>query len=354
MAIIGSYSVTGQELITLSYAYSTVDELLSQIPDNSTNLIQASDVRDSVYTLWNQIQNVSLIAASAASASAFFQNPDPTTISVGGIPAGSTFPTQKTMQEMFDQLLYPYVAPLVTPSSLGDRQFGQNPILPVNVTWSITKKKFNITSVSFSDGYVPVFTPGSQTQIHSFNTATYSQNPGISQTNTFSISVGDGQTVVTSNATLTWKNRIYWGKIDLTSLGNPNLTTAIETGNLGIIASVGNFTTDTLIKNLSSSDGGGAGGYMYGSTLATSINGPNGNGYDGIDGDGKYLIFAWPSNFPNATSPTFTVMGLNVSSFTRVRNNSIFSNEYGFTGTRYDVWVSNTLQNSPIATLQIS
>ena len=346
MAIIGSYSVTGQELITLSYAYSTVDELLSQIPDNSTNLIQASDVRDSVYTLWNQIQNVSLIAASAASASAFFQNPDPTTISVGGIPAGSTFPTQKTMQEMFDQLLYPYVAPLVSPSSLGDRQFGQNPILPVNVTWSITKKKFNITSVSFSDGYVPIFTPGSQTQTHSFNTATYSQNPGISQTNTFGISVGDGQTIVTSNATLTWKNKIYWGFIDLTSLGNPNLTT-----NPSLATTVGNFATDTLIKSLS---GAGAGGYMYGNALSTSINGPGGGGYDGINGGGKHLIFAWPSNFPNATTPIFTVMGLNVTTFTRVRNNSIFSNEYGFTGTRYEVWVSNTLQNSPIATLQIS
>ena len=346
MAIIGSYSVTGQELITLSYAYSTVDELLSQIPDNSTNLIQASDVRDAVYTLWDQLQNVSLIAASAASASAFFQNPDPTTISVGGIPAGSTFPTQKTMQEMFDQLLYPYVAPLVSPSSLGDRQFGQNPILPVNVTWSITKKKFNITSVSFSDGYVPVFTNGSQTQTHSFNTATYSQNPGISQTNTFGISVGDGTSIVTSNATLTWKNKIYWGKIDLTSLGNPNLTT-----NPSLASSVGIFATDTLIKNLPVTN---AGGYGFSNILATSINGPYGNGYNGIDGGGDYLIFAWPSNFPNAMNPIFTVNGLNSTAFTRVRTSSVFSNQYGFTGTTYEVWVSNTLQNSPISTLQIS
>jgi hypothetical protein len=347
MAIIGSYSVTGQELITLSYAYSTVDELLVQIPDNAQNLIQASDVRDAVYTLWDQIQNVSLIAASAASASAFFQNPDPTTISVGGIPAGSTFPTQKTMQEMFDQLLYPYVAPLVTPTtSLGDREFGENPISTVNVSWSITKKKFNITSVSFSDGYVPSFTSGSQTQTRAFNTATYSQNPGVSQTNTFSISVGDGTSTVTSNSTLTWKNRIYWGKVNLTSLGNPNLTT-----NPSLSTSVGLFTTDTLIKNLL---GTNAGGYGFSNILSTSINGPYGNGYDGINGGGNHLIFAWPSNLPNAMNPTFTVNGLNSTAFTRVRTNSIFSNQYGFTGTRYEVWVSNTLQNSPIATLQIS
>lgn len=347
MAIIGSYSVTGYELTTLSYAYSTVDEILVQIPDNAQNLIEASDVRDAVYTLWDQLQTVSLIAASAASASAFFQNSDPTTITVGGIPSGSTFATPQTMQEMFDQLLYPYVAPLVTPStSLADREFGQSPITSANISWSITKKKLNITSVSFSDGYFPVFTSGSQIQTRNFTTATYSQSPGVSQTNTFSISVGDGTSTVNSNVTLTWKNKIYWGKIDLTSLGNPNLTT-----NPSLASSVGIFATDTLIKNLPVTN---AGGYGFSNILATSINGPYGNGYNGIDGGGDYLIFAWPSNFPNAMNPIFTVNGLNSTAFTRVRTSSVFSNQYGFTGTTYEVWVSNTLQNSPISTLQIS
>ena len=347
MAVIGSYSVTGQELITLSYAYSTIDEVLVQIPDNAQNLIEASDVRDAVYTLWDQLQSVGQIAASAASASAFFQNSDPTTITVGGIPSGSTFVTPQTMQEMFDQLLYPYVAPEVTSStSLSDREFGQNPITSANISWSIVKKKNNITSVYFSDGYYPSFTSGSQTQTHNFTTATYSQNPGVSQTNTFSISVGDGTSTISSSVTLTWKNRIYWGKIDLTSLGNPNLTS-----NPSLATSVGLLATDTLVKNLT---GANAGGYGFGSILSTSINGPYGSGYNGIDGGGEYLIFAWPSNFTNATTPIFTVNGLNSTAFTRVRTNSVFSNQYGFTGTRYEVWVSNTLQNSPITSLQIS
>lgn len=347
MAIIGSYSVTGQELTTLSYAFSTIDEVLVQIPDNALNLIEASDVRDAVYTLWDQIQNVGQIAASAASSSSFFQNSNPTTIAVGGIPVGSTFPTPKTMQEMFDELLYPYVAPEVTSStSLSDREFGQSPITSVSVNWTITKKKNNITSVSFSDGYVPTFTSGSQVQSHSFTNATYSQTPGVSETNTFSISVGDGTTTVPSSVTLTWKNRIYWGKIDLTSLGNPNLTT-----NPSLASSVGLLATDTLIKNLT---GANAGGYGFGSILSTSINGPYGGGFNGIDGDGQHLIFAWPSNFTNATTPVFTVNGLISTAFTRVRINSFFSNQYGFTGTTYEVWVSNTLQNSPISTLQIS
>jgi len=320
---IGTYSVVGYESTTFTYLYSTVDELLLQI------------------------QTVGLIAASAASASAFFQNSDPTTIAVGGIPVGSTFPTPKTMQEMFDDLLYPYVAPLVTTStSLADREFGQTPIPSANVSWTITKKKLNITSVSFSDGHVPVFTSGSQIQTRNFSTATYSQTPGVSQTNTFGISVGDGTTTVNSNVTLTWQNKIYWGKINLTSLGNPNLTS-----NPSLASSVGLLATDTIIKNLT---GAGAGGYGFGNILSTSINGPYGAGYNGIDGGGQYLIFAWPSNFINAMAPTFTVNGLITTAFTRVRTNSVFSNQYGFTGTRYEVWVSNTLQNSPISSIQIS
>ena len=248
---------------------------------------------------------------------------------------------------MFDELLYPYVAPLVTTStSLSDREFGQTPITSVSVTWSITKKKNNITSVSFSDGYVPVFTSGSQTQTRIFTTATYSSSPGITESNTFSISVGDGTSNISSSATLTWKNKIYWGKINLTSLGNPNLTT-----NPSLASSVGLLSTDTLIKSLT---GANAGGYGYGSILSTTINGPHGGGYNGINGGGQHLIFAWPSNFNNATTPTFTVNGIPNTAFTRVRTNSIFSNQYLFTGTRYEVWVSNTIQNSPITTLQIT
>ena len=49
-------------------------------------------------------------------ASTEFVNPDPTTQTIGGIPKGSTFPRKNdgsgyTMQDMWDQLLYPYQLP---------------------------------------------------------------------------------------------------------------------------------------------------------------------------------------------------------------------------------------------------
>jgi hypothetical protein len=40
-----------------------------------------------------------------------FQNANPTTTDVGGIPAGSTFPNPQTMQNMWNLLLYPYQQP---------------------------------------------------------------------------------------------------------------------------------------------------------------------------------------------------------------------------------------------------
>ena len=47
-----------------------------------------------------------------------FTNAAPTTISVGGYPLGTQFPTAKTMQQMWDGLLYPYTAPTLTLVSL--------------------------------------------------------------------------------------------------------------------------------------------------------------------------------------------------------------------------------------------
>lgn len=47
-----------------------------------------------------------------------YQNTNPTPITVGGIPAGTTFPTPLTVQEMFDKLLYPYIDPTFSSFSI--------------------------------------------------------------------------------------------------------------------------------------------------------------------------------------------------------------------------------------------
>ena len=59
MALVGSYSVGGSySLVTLSKQYDTVDELLIQIPENTSGSIKAEDIRDSVYSLWQKIESL--------------------------------------------------------------------------------------------------------------------------------------------------------------------------------------------------------------------------------------------------------------------------------------------------------
>jgi hypothetical protein len=71
--------------------------------------------------------------------------------------------------------------------------------------------------------------------------------------------------------------------------------------------------------------------------------------YDGISAGGNYLVFAWPASWGQ---PIFVINGLISTAFTRVRSNS-FTNASGGV-TNYDVWVSDTELNAPIAQFQIN
>jgi hypothetical protein len=314
-------------------SWSSLDELLVQLPDNTANLIVSKNIRDSIFTLWDRIDTVETIAASAGSASSFFQNPAATPITVGGIPSGSTFPTPTNMQDMWNQLLYPYVGPGsgFSPSS-SVREYGSSLALTLN--WSVTRNSNPITSI-IVDVVSQVPTGNSQTGTEP-TTGTHSLTPAISQSNVFSMSSGDGTSTSNSNYTLTWRNRRFWGYIDLSSIGNPNLTT--NPGSASIVASK---CTDTAIKSLT---GANANAQIFGSELSTSKD----KTFTGINGSGKHLIFAWPSGVGGALTPSFSVNGLTNTTFTRVRTASTFVNQFGFSGTNYEVWVSNTLQNSPL------
>jgi hypothetical protein len=72
--------------------------------------------------------------------------------------------------------------------------------------------------------------------------------------------------------------------------------------------------------------------------------------YNGINGNGNYLVLAWPTAWGY---PTFVVNGLLTRAFTRVNATYSLTNAYGYTAS-YDVWVSNTIQNSAIASFQIN
>jgi hypothetical protein len=324
MAIIGSFSYGSASAVQ----YSTIEELLSQLPDNTDNIIVAQDIRDAVYTLWERI-------STFGTSSVFFQNTNPTLIDIGGIPAGTNFQNPTDMQSMWNQLLYPYTSHTSELSLIPNtREYGNSIALSndgINLNWEVIRNSDPILSIVV-DGQSFIATGNSQSGIKA-TTGTHSWNTSIlSQNQTFTMSSTDGTTNVVSNSTLTWMNNVYWGSIDLSSIGNPNLTT-----NPSLVTQVAILCTDSAITGLTGA------GIISGRKLSTTKNAT----YNGINGNGNYLVFAWPSSVLDALTPVFEVNGLINTAFTRVRTASPLVNQYGFI-TNYEVWISNTIQNSPL------
>lgn len=322
-----------------STRFSTVQELLNGILDNNTNLIYAEDIRDAVYSLWEKISEVEIIANSASVASPYFYNPNPTTATnFSGIPKGTTFSTPQTVQDMFNALLYPYNPPILSLSGPGgvitDREFGAQQT--VQLSWSVTKTSNSISSIYVVDQFFPPNTTNG-TKL----TTGYFNSDSIYTRNTFTMSVNDGKTTTSINTSFEWMNKIYWGSVEIPS--KPNFTIASDRNEsqelINSVLSEAPFGTD-INRTILGLTGAGSGS---GSALSKTKD----RTYDNIDGRGRYLIFAWPSNLPNALEPTFLI-GANISSaFTKLKTKLDLINSYNIV-TAYEVWVSNTAYNSPI------
>lgn len=320
----GSYVGTN---VNANYIYN-VSDALYELKDNTSNLIVPQDIRDSIWTLWNRIDDAQIIASQSLSSSSgtTYTNSNPTTIAVGGIAVGATFSGTYSVQQMFDMLLYPYTSPTLALSGNNTpRQFGSS--TAVTLTWSVVKTKEVITAITV-DGSSIVVNGGNQNSTKS-TTATHSLVPtAVQEIQTYTMSVVDAALkTTTKTATVTWQHKMYWGSIDLSSLGNPNLTTSPSSA-----SSVGSYITPLMIRSLTGA------GVSPGSVLATSYS----KTYTGINGAGKHLIFAHPAIF--GSTPTFVVNGLANSAFTKVWSSYSFVNESGFSS-NYDVWVSNTAYN---------
>ena len=306
--------------------------LLSELPDNNAQLINAKNVRDSIWTLWNRIEDVGITASQIASQSTYYTNATPIPVTFGGLTAGTTF-SNATTKLIFDELFYPWIGPTSSLSvSPVQKQFGQNNT--VNLYYSVTPKTDLVVGISVdSQSIIP--TGLYQTGMVTHTTANHPGSVGLTYGNTFTMSITYGTPVHTqySYASLLWMHRMYWGVIDLSGAPtyNPDLTS--DTSPL-TKAAVAAKLTDAVIRGLT---GGNSGS---GSKLVDSIN----TRYLNIDGGGNYLAWAFPTLFGE---PYFIVNGLVNTAFTKVRSNSTFTNEFGFTFS-YDVWVTNTLQNAPL------
>lgn len=325
MAVVGSFSYGSAS----AYWYSTIQEVLGQLPDNTGQLIQASDIRDAVYSVWAELQVVSSIASSAsvANSGTLYSNTNLVPYAVGGVTAGASFPATYSFQQMFDRLLYPVVLPGIVMNTISDREFGSS--INLSLGWTISVNTYPVASITVNS--VPkTFPPYSGFQSA---TGTYSLSTSLYQTNTFNMSVVDTNfNTSTSSTTLTWKHRRYWGKYNF---GNVNLT--INPASASYVASL--LSDSNLLSMLS----GNANGSAANSELSISKS----KSYNNMDGSGSHLVFAWPSVFDGATNPIFYVNGLINNAFTNIKTSYIFTNQYGYTAS-YEVWISNTIYNSPV------
>jgi len=192
----------------------------------------------------------------AGGGSASFMNPDPTTISVGGIAAGTTFPVPITLQQFGDLLLYPYQSPGFTSFSI---QGVANPLevgasIPASVTFlwgtsqpanvqtdsidiiDVTGGNITLASGIANDGSEPIVMGGAITK-----TSAVSHSFRIQGINTQS---GAFNTTSTYN----WRWRGYWGV---------NAATVLSEAQIEALAGNG------LVTGIAGTYSTGAGGYKY-------------------------------------------------------------------------------------------
>ncbi len=129
-----------------------------------------------------------------------YTNANPTPITLGGIQSGSTF-TAQTLQNMFDSLLYPYIAPSISlsanPTTGTIREFG-NTVTTTTLNGNTTKHTNNITLVDFYRNGVLIHTQASP--FANGGTETYVDTTPVTTNGvTFTARAGDGTQTITSN-----------------------------------------------------------------------------------------------------------------------------------------------------------
>ena len=161
---------------------------------------------------------VSQLSSSGGGGGSTFINPNPTTIPVGGYPIGSTFPVAQTMQQMWDNLLYPYVPPIFTSFAISgfptSYEVGQGIGGSQSFAWSfsnallVTPNTMDILDVT---GGTQLATNISNVSPFSVNIASYT--PILPASYTWRGQATDTQSTVflSSFFTASWFWKKYWG-----------------------------------------------------------------------------------------------------------------------------------------------
>jgi hypothetical protein len=327
---------------------------LSNLPDNTGNEIDAQKMRNVIYTLFNLQNNNNL--------EFFYTNPAKITNYVGNwrLPNnrgwGGTF-SNVSLQELFNGIFYldeaptgsisfspavltqdykgvgsaAYIAAIQAagiPNPTTAASSGYDELVTFRLQWTATKKTYPLQSTgsitrspaSVAPETTPLITIAIDANGKTDLTTTL--KPRINVTNKYTLNFKDTQGVSVvgpPSVEFGYSHRYYWG-------------TKVNKDPIPVGGS-------SQIRDL---DGAGvAGNGEFASGIARFFN--------GIDGGGKYLCWAFPSAWG---TPKFFVNTRENNAFTKINANFPYINIYGYRED-YDVWVTNTAQNASIDTFQI-
>lgn len=239
-------------------------------------------------------------------------------------PTGDVLDGTSTAEVLFN-LLYPSVPPTTTlSSSLATTQeyASAGADYTTNLTWSskCPVACLAITSITIDGVGQTLDDPFNEghTQNGVLNSRAVPRNVQKSFTNV----TNSTDKSSTSTVTVVWRWKRYWGAF---ASAVPPTDPAFSISDAQILALTG-------------------AGVGTGNEFATG----RAKNYDGINGGGDYLVFAFLSSYG---TPVFKINGLPSTAFTKVRNNA-FINASGGSET-YQVWVSDTEYNSPVTSFVI-
>jgi len=198
---------------------SNIVDLLSRIYDNNTNAIVAKDVRDSIWSLYNDI--LLIATQSLTQFQIYYTLGTPSTIDVGGITVGSTF-SNISFQNFFDQMLLPYVAPAVNSFNSSITELQLLCSTRINLNDSIEVGSVPLSVINFTGPYLPIISDGGPFTTNPFIGSrtsivpTYSTTVAVTQTNTFPMSVVTTDFLsFTTSTSLTYKHKRYYGPLTI-------------------------------------------------------------------------------------------------------------------------------------------
>lgn len=230
-----------------------------------------------------------------------------------------------TINEFLEKVYFPSVTPIATivsSQSTSQEFMSAGTDLTTNLTWSATRPTACLTITGITVNSISQTLDSPFAEGHTQNGVLSSQALPRNTNTTYTITVTSTDKSGSESTTVTWYYKRYWGAF-YSSVPPTDLSFTISDANIlaltGAGIGIGNELSTTRVKN-----------------------------YNGINGGGNYLVFAFPSSW---STPTFVINGLISTAFTRVRNDA-FVNAVGGT-TTYQIWVSNTTQAVSISQFDI-